>query len=476
MWNFQSLLRPPLLPLFFVALAIIPYLIITCTIGAASLSRMFPSMDRRRHVHTTPIRLSNDPLGMSLSRHVLSGLASIARPTSSATGCALRAFGTPPPCFQRAIATTTNRRAETHGSADTDPEFALMDSTDRATPSPSSSGVVDPSTEDGLDAFDQAALDALGSNTVPAPASAPASSDSSLPWYLQNRSAPSPQQVAVIPDLPPLPPPFLPILLDNIANTAGLDDIQLLDLRHLDPPPALGPKLIMLLCTARSEKHLHVSADRFCRYLRRSHGLRANAAGLLGRNELKIKLRRKAKRMKMLANVGGRNPGDADPMANLDDGIRTGWICCTVGKVEAHPEDINMPGDHVEGFVGFREGKPGVNIVVQMFTEEKRADTDLETLWGGVLKTHERKEGAAEALMKELDNGVEQEAEEDLEAVRETMAAEQASRRQSSLSPPPPSPRHFKTPRPSAGDIFPPAPSPRGLHQMRRIHSVGLRT
>ena len=154
----------------------------------------------------------------------------------------------------------------------------------------------------------------------------------------------------------------------------------------------------MIFATARSEKHLHVSADRFCRYLRREHGLRANAAGLLGRNELKIKLRRKAKRMRMFANMGGPMPE-----GNLDDGIRTGWICCTIGKIEAHPLDTSVPEEHqIDEFVGFRDTQPGVNVVVQMFTEEKRFETDLETLWGGVLKTHHMKNKRADETLEEL--------------------------------------------------------------------------
>ncbi|KAF1919676.1 hypothetical protein BDU57DRAFT_422926, partial [Ampelomyces quisqualis] len=221
--------------------------------------------------------------------------------------------------------------------------------------------------------------------------------DTSIPWYLREQSKlrEAQQQTIEIPDLPTNPPPLLKTILEYISTTAGLDDLELLDLRHLDPPPALGPKLIMIIATARSEKHLHVAADTFSRYLRREHGLKANAAGLLGRNELKIKRRRKAKRMRMLANVGG-----AVPEVNIDDGIRTGWICCTLSKIEAHPDDTHMPGDDVQGFVGFREVKPGVNVVVQMFTEEKRAETDLETLWKGVLKTHQRQEKAAEDALK----------------------------------------------------------------------------
>jgi hypothetical protein len=226
----------------------------------------------------------------------------------------------------------------------------------------------------------------------------PSAAIANIPWYLRDRVDTPAAQAAQIPDLPPNPPPLLSTLLEYISMTAGLDDLLLLDLRHLDPPPALGPKLIMIIGTARSEKHLHVSADRFCRWLRREHHLRANAAGLLGRNELKIKLRRKAKRMKMLANVGGQ-----EPEGNLDDGIRTGWICCTVGKIEAHPEDMHMPGDDVENFVGFREVKPGVNVVVQMFVEEKRSEIDLETLWGGVVRTHEREVKAADKILEEID-------------------------------------------------------------------------
>lgn len=251
--------------------------------------------------------------------------------------------------------------------------------------------------------------------------------------------------------------------------TAGLDDLTLLDLRDLDPPPALGPKLIMLIATARSERHLHVSADRFARWLRREHGLKANAAGLLGRNELKIKLRRKAKRMRMLANVGGTLPE-----GNIDDGIRTGWICCTLSKVEAHPDDTHMPGDDVKEFVGFRDVKPGVNIVVQMFTEEKRAETDLETLWGGVLRTKKREERSADEQLRELEQDLEDLETDDAEERAANLSEQSAGVRTQPATPV----RQFRTPKPSAGDAFPDAADVASLKQrrgqMRRLHTVGL--
>jgi hypothetical protein len=230
----------------------------------------------------------------------------------------------------------------------------------------------------------------------------------------------------------------------------------------------------MLIATARSEKHLHVAADRFCRWLRREHGLKANAAGLLGRNELKIKLRRKAKRMRMLANVGG-----AMPEGNVDDGIRTGWICCTLGKLEAHPDDMHMPGDNVQEFVGFRDIKPGVNVVVQMFTEEKRAETDLETLWGGVLRTHQRKDKTADEALKELEQDIEEledDFEEDIHEARQSPQAVTKPPVESDKPASPPTPaQQPHRPRPTPGDFFPPASTSDTRKQVRRLHTVGLR-
>jgi ribosomal silencing factor RsfS len=299
----------------------------------------------------------------------------------------------------------------------------------------------------------------------------PPSQVSSVPWYLKTQSsAPSPAlNPAEVPELPLNPPPLLATLLEYVSVTAGLDDLQLLDLRHIDPPPALGPKLIMLIATARSEKHLHVAADRFCRYLRREHGLKANAAGLLGRNELKIKLRRKAKRMRMLANVGG-----VAPEGNIDDGIRTGWICCTLGKIEAHPEDTHMPGDNVQEFVGFRDIKPGVNVVVQMFTEEKRFETDLETLWGGVLRTHERKAKSADETLQELEQDIEELDREGEDSDGPPISRAVADMPAASNSKPTTTHTLQHRPQSTAGDFFPSASEPGSQRQLRRLHTLGL--
>ncbi|TVY46926.1 ATPase synthesis protein, mitochondrial [Lachnellula occidentalis] len=202
---------------------------------------------------------------------------------------------------------------------------------------------------------------------------------SAVPWYLQVQS---PQREVKplserqrIPELPESPPPILQPLLQKVSIDFGLDDLTLLDLRKLDPPPALGANLFMLIGTARSERHLHVSADRLCRWLRSTYKLRPSADGLLGRNEMKLKLRRKAKRAKLMGTTDGTE----------DDGIRTGWVCVDVGVVESaegEADDIPEPQD----FVGFGRKTDGVRVVVQMLTEEKRQEIELERLWGGILK------------------------------------------------------------------------------------------
>ncbi|OJD34694.1 pre-rrna-processing protein esf2 [Diplodia corticola] len=229
-----------------------------------------------------------------------------------------------------------------------------------------------------------------------APATTSPSADpqaASVPWYLQVDAPQQPLDASAhpladrhrIPALPDHPPEILEGFLQYVSVDLGIDDLSLLDCRHLDPPAALGANLLMLFGTARSEKHLHVSADRLCRWLRTEYKLSPHADGLLGRNELKLKLRRKARKARMLSNAGV-------PESSLaaDDGIRTGWICVNVGSVKA-AESTPKADTEIKGFVGFGGKSKGVSIVLQLFTEEKRAELDLEHLWNGVLKTDRRR-------------------------------------------------------------------------------------
>lgn len=200
-----------------------------------------------------------------------------------------------------------------------------------------------------------------------------------VPWYLRIESTgksaqPIPEKQR-IPNLPESPPPILEPLMNHISINLGLDYLSLLDLRKLERPAALGANLLMLIATARSERHLHVSADRLCRWLRSEYKLRPDADGLLGRNELKTRLKRKANRAKLMARHS----------ESTDDGIRSNWICVDVGNVEAG-DSVIKEEIGPRSFVGFDQRQKGVRIVTQLLTAEKREEIDLEKLWNNILK------------------------------------------------------------------------------------------
>ncbi|KAK3900532.1 hypothetical protein C8A05DRAFT_35836 [Staphylotrichum tortipilum] len=209
-------------------------------------------------------------------------------------------------------------------------------------------------------------------------------SASDVPWYLQVEAPRHPTLVHEQAPLPPIPhnsPKLTEPLLKYIADELGLDSLSLLDLRNLDPPPALGPSLLMIFGTARSERHLHVSADRLVRWLR-GRGVAASADGLLGRNELKTKLRRIARKAKLMG-TSGVPPGG-------DDGITTGWVCVSLGMVGGSHEEILLYDDEGRP-TGFGVPQTGTTMVVQLMTEARRAEMDLESLWGGMLKRSKKK-------------------------------------------------------------------------------------
>lgn len=273
--------------------------------------------------------------------------------------------------------------------------------------------------------------------------------DASIPWYLRvsTPTPPTPQNLPnpALQDLPPLPidpPSILQPILAHLSLSVGLDALTLLDLRGLTPPSALGSNLIMILGTARSEKHLNTSADRFCRWIRSTYKLRPYADGLLGRNELKLKLRRRNKKLKLAQSVGN-TMFDADK--GYDDGITTGWICCNLGSVDsaAVPEvesqqdgtqatavgddstgmntsagphqvfsqkdqerplededEYSNPSDEEFTYRGFGNASMAPKIVVQMFTEQKRAEMDLEGLWEARIKRRDAKEERQDRLFE----------------------------------------------------------------------------
>ncbi|KAK1836815.1 hypothetical protein QBC39DRAFT_337377 [Podospora conica] len=209
---------------------------------------------------------------------------------------------------------------------------------------------------------------------------APADTNASdVPWFLEVEPPRHPTLLHEPPPLPDIPegsPALMEPMLKFVSEDLGLDDLSLLDLREVDPPPALGPSLFMLFGTARSERHLHVSADRLVRWLR-GRGITADADGLLGRNELKTRLRRKARKAKLMGSASVESGGS--------DGISTGWICVNLGTIGSSHEETEVVDDFGK-VTGFGVADTGDTVIVQVMTESRRKELDLERLWNGMLK------------------------------------------------------------------------------------------
>ncbi|CCX07374.1 Similar to ATPase synthesis protein 25, mitochondrial; acc. no. C5PDQ4 [Pyronema omphalodes CBS 100304] len=167
-----------------------------------------------------------------------------------------------------------------------------------------------------------------------------------LPWFLRVETPKAPKHPLAakqeLPKLPENPPTQLEDIINQMADGNGITELKLYDLRTLDPPPALGTNVIMLIGTARWKPY---------------------ADGLLGRNELKLINRRKQRRGKVASSQVGE----------VDEAGNSGWVCVHSGK----------------------EG-----IVIQIMTQEKRDELNIDGLWGDVTGRWER-HMIAEAARKE---------------------------------------------------------------------------
>lgn len=183
------------------------------------------------------------------------------------------------------------------------------------------------------------------------PATSSSSSDGT-PWYLQSPLQPAPRRfvsplIEQMPDLPPNSPENLDTLLNYLIKDLSLSKIKIMDLRDLDPPPALGVNTIMIIATARSERHMNIASDKCARYMRGIlKGSEIYADGLIGRGEIKLRERRERRKGKRRT-------------AEDEEAMRVGWICVNSGE----------------------------GIVVQIMTGWKREQLNLEGLWSRKIHT-----------------------------------------------------------------------------------------
>ncbi|KAL1900036.1 ATPase synthesis protein 25 mitochondrial [Ceratocystis pirilliformis] len=201
-----------------------------------------------------------------------------------------------------------------------------------------------------------------------------------MPWYLEvDPPIQPPSHIgAPLPSLPENSPSLLDLLVKYAYEDMGLDDMSIMDLRELDPPPALGPNLIMVFGTARSERHLHVASARLVRWLRYNYHVEAAADGLIGAGELRTKLRRLRRKAKIMGSGNVVHHGG-------DDGISTGWICVNLGTIgNTISEELHIDG--AGKMSGFGGSTNGTTIVLQVMTESRREELALELLWSRSLE------------------------------------------------------------------------------------------
>ncbi|EEY15192.1 conserved hypothetical protein [Verticillium alfalfae VaMs.102] len=191
------------------------------------------------------------------------------RAVASASRPALRSQAAPSRIIRSSVPATRSFTSARTGGAlqakDTDPE--LQEKPDITTEEHSALG-------DAIDALEAASIAEADASAGDKTAEA----SSETPWYLQVDApvhAPT-QHVPTLPTVPDGAPPILEHMMKFAYEEMGLDDLELLDLREMDPPPALGPNLLMLFGTARGERHLHVSSSRLVKWLRNNRARRGD--------------------------------------------------------------------------------------------------------------------------------------------------------------------------------------------------------
>jgi hypothetical protein len=235
-------------------------------------------------------------------------------------------------------------------------------------------------TEHRLNTSSDKAEQSTVQDLVPLTSQAQSTEAQDLPWYLKSHytAAPIVREIE-LPPLPDDPPPLLLPILQYLATTrSSIFDLSVMDLRAIEPSPALGSNLLMIMGTARSSQHVHAFSDRLCRWLRSEHKLRPKPDGLLGRQQIKVWRRRAAKKVRAMALAGAAS--GFEEKIGRDIGLPD-WICINVGSIPAAPGAVKQSRNIPEGFIGFDQDIDKVTLAIHVLTEDRRAELDLEGFW-----------------------------------------------------------------------------------------------
>ncbi|PFH60432.1 hypothetical protein XA68_10946 [Ophiocordyceps unilateralis] len=288
------------------------------------------------------------------------------------------------PCFLGVEPPRRSDERDSRNIINSDSDKLPMDETSRKAPMEKiGKASLESPQEDEEASFEDKEASASESEATAEDTEATAENDqaNSKPWFLEVEppsKAWKPHE-ASLPKPPADAPSLLAPMIQYVYEDMGLDDLALLDLRDLDPSPSLGPSLMMVIATARSGRHLHVSAGRFVRWLRRNYGVRAKGDGLIGSALLRTKLRRLRKKAKLMGT-------NSMVVPQGDYGLTTDWVCVTFSTGNGAMAEVEHY-DQSGRLSGFGRAHSGTTVAVQCLTEQRRNELDLESLWQEQLRS-----------------------------------------------------------------------------------------
>lgn len=245
-------------------------------------------------------------------------------------------------------------------------------------------------------------------NTAKEPETKPletASSDSSLPWYMRSNNEDLDQLNSSlkepIPELPSESPEPMGPLVEYLVRDLGLTEIQFIDLRDRDPVSVFGPDAIMVLATGKNDRHIGKATQSLLTWIKHNYNIVPYKEGIYTASYIKVQRRRQKKKSKKLAMAD-------DSFESLDSRLSTNWVTM----------DTKLD-----------------NIILHIFTEDKRQSVDLEYVWAKNkkelraqrLKEREEQERLAEEEYARSMEDVEPDFEEDITWKRSTSSSASSS-------------------------------------------------
>ncbi|KAK9453777.1 hypothetical protein V1511DRAFT_504482 [Dipodascopsis uninucleata] len=196
--------------------------------------------------------------------------------------------------------------------------------------------------------------------------------EDSKPWYLRTELQTSQvTNLEPLPDLPDGAPEELTAIMKFLAQDLGMTELLIVDVRNIQGAVDRGATM-MVLCTARSERHIARAAEELRVFLKRTFRVKIKVEGQTTKESLKTQERRMKKKLSKFAGDTRISESQAREINH------SSWVCF----------DTCVKG-----------------VQIHMITGEKRWELDLEGLWQDEIPrlekvlSHSEKENLSDAML-----------------------------------------------------------------------------